>query len=409
MFILYFIATTLLSPFLLIYWGFNKEKRGEIGERLGFGGWNFFINRKKKDVIWFHAASVGELNGIKSLIYKVKTNNPILITVTSSAARLIAREISEHSYFLPIDHPLFIGRIHKLVNPKAIIITETELWPAFIKAAKAPIILVNARISDKTLPRYKKLSFLLRSILNKFTLILTQTERDRERFLLLGSAQEKTKFIGNTKYDQVLKSPDEEINKKFSSKNIITFASIRDDEYQQIIEYISKFNLESNYQYIIAPRHKQYFSDVYTYAKSKGLSTIKWSEAKNSQHLLTSNWNIFIIDTIGDLISFYPISKIVFVGGTLNNTGGHNILEPAQFNLPILFGPSFSNYLEPGNDLLSSENAKIVDSYESFKEAVIFFENKQKINSVEVFNKYLGATKEVLNELKKYLALDKSS
>lgn len=377
-----------------------------IGERLGF------VDKIPVPIIWVHCVSVGEFRAAIVLIDQLIQNYPehrILVTTTTptGSQAVISHYQSEvlHFYF-PFDLPIIVNRYIKKINPKLCILLETEIWPNLVHALNKnsiPVLLVNARLSQRSLEKYQKFApNLAKQTLNKFTTVATQNQNSANRFIELGIDADKVTVAGNIKFDQN-PSIDKALTKKLKTivgkQKIVVFASTHLGEESQIINSYLKFKDDINALLIIIPRHPERFKEVYKLAQKQGISITKRSQNKPCQ-----DCQILLGDSMGEMMNYFDISDVVFMGGSLNNTGGHNMLEPAALAKPILFGPNVFNFAEISSDLLKQQGAmQAQNSDELFEKIVdLLGDEKQRKsmgrNAKKYFKSQQGAVKK-LNQL----------
>jgi len=377
-----------------------------IGERLGF------VDKIPVPIIWVHCVSVGEFRAAIVLIDQLIQNYPehrILVTTTTptGSQAVINHYQSEvlHFYF-PFDLPIIVNRYIKKINPKLCILLETEIWPNLVHALNKnsiPVLLVNARLSQRSLEKYQKFApNLAKQTLNKFTTVATQNQNSANRFIELGIDTDKVTVAGNIKFDQN-PSIDKDLTKKLKTivgkQKIVVFASTHPGEESQIINSYLKFKDDINALLIIIPRHPERFKEVYKLAQKQGISITKRSQNKPCQ-----DCQILLGDSMGEMMNYFDISDVVFMGGSLNNTGGHNMLEPAALAKPILFGPNVFNFAEISSDLLKQQGAvQAQNSDELFEKIVdLLGDEKQRKsmgrNAKKYFKSQQGAVKK-LNQL----------
>jgi len=377
-----------------------------IGERLGF------VDKIPVPIIWVHCVSVGEFRAAIVLIDQLIQNYPehrILVTTTTptGSQAVINHYQSEvlHFYF-PFDLPIIVNRYIKKINPKLCILLETEIWPNLVHALNTnsiPVLLVNARLSQRSLEKYQKFApNLAKQTLNKFTTVATQNQNSANRFIELGIDTDKVTVAGNIKFDQN-PSIDKDLTKKLKTivgkQKIVVFASTHLGEESQIINSYLKFKDDINALLIIIPRHPERFKEVYKLAQKQGISITKRSQNKPCQ-----DCQILLGDSMGEMMNYFDISDVVFMGGSLNNTGGHNMLEPAALAKPILFGPNVFNFAEISSDLLKQQGAmQAQNSDELFEKIVdLLGDEKQRKsmgrNAKKYFKSQQGAVKK-LNQL----------
>jgi len=324
--------------------------------------------------IWIHASSVGEINAISYLVNLfIEKHIPVFITTFTRSglerARMLWGDNAQVSRF-PMDKKSEIKKLVEIVNPKILIIAETELWPNLILETRGiSKFLVNARLSNKSFPKYRKFKGFFSKILKKFDLILAQSEVDRQRFIQLGALPEKVKVLGSLKYDAV-KRPYTVVKRSFHGYSdddiIIIFGSIRSKEEDAVIYSIEKLSKEfENLQFIIAPRHLVRKNFIVQKLKSKDIPYV----------LRTSRERIYrgavlILDTLGELFDFYHIADIAFVGGTLAPYGGHSLIEPAYAGVPVVIGPYYSNMREAAESLIREGATIVVENKEKLYETL---------------------------------------
>ncbi|WXU00796.1 MAG: 3-deoxy-D-manno-octulosonic acid transferase [Catillopecten margaritatus gill symbiont] len=353
---LYNLIGYLLLPVMvlrLIFKGANYRKR--MGERLGF------IEAITADVIWVHCVSVGEFRAAIVLIDALMLqypNHKILVTSTTlTGSKAVIRHYKDkvlHLYFL-FDVFGIVKRYIKKVNPKICLLLETEIWPNLIHALHkngVPTLLVNARLSKKSLAKYQKFPKFSKQILNKLSLIATQNQNSAERFKQLGA--DKVKVTGNIKFDQnpsVDSSISQQLKTLVGNRKVVVFASTHKGEEMQIMDAYLKNPLDA--LMLIVPRHPERFDEVYKLAEKHNLKI-----TKRSDNIPCNDCTILLGDSMGEMMAYFEIADIVFMGGSLSNTGGHNMLEPAALSKPIVFGPNVFNFSEISTGLIE-QNASI--------------------------------------------------
>jgi len=341
-------------------------------ERLGFTD---LTPTPNKDLIWIHAVSVGEVNASIPLLRKLTESYPsaeFLVTTTTPTGsdRLLERMGNKvrHQY-IPLDLPLCINRFLLNWNPKVLIILETEIWPNLINCCKERGIrtaLVNARLSERSLQKYLRFSALISKTISSIDLILAQFESDKERFKRL-SDNINISLCGNLKFDQDIPNEMDSIVKTIRSnwsvngqpRPTLVAASTHPTEEIVIIEAFK--SILTSYPaalLILVPRHLERFKKVYSILKESGLTFAQRSESED----VTESINILFGDTMGELNFLYSVSDVAFVGGSLIDHGGQNLLEPASLGLPIISGPSLRNFQEIAEQLQTGKALSLVKS-----------------------------------------------
>ena len=332
-----------------------------------------------KQYIWLHGASVGEVNVLLPLIREYLKNpdiNLMVSTMTRTGQNYLLDKCKENkeriqSILMPLDFWFIWQKAFATIKPQKIIIAETEIWPAFIYTAaarKIPIVIVNGRISDKSIKTYLRYRFLFSNILKNLNFIYAQSEQDKNRFLDLGVSPTKINMIGNIKNDglrniaQTIKTPLE----FFPKNSRVVFGSLRSKELPFAIESIIKLKtFLSDMKIIICPRHFDWLDDLFKELEKQKI-TYQVS-SKDGLKPKSANITVLVIDQIGLLQKAYHSALSAFVGGTLfPEYGGHNCLEPAALGVPVFHGPHFLEQLDNTNALLAKQGSKIVNTAPEF-------------------------------------------
>jgi len=422
MFIVYdliFMVFALLS--LPVYLFKGKMHRG-LFERLGF-----IPKLAWSRPVWVHAVSVGEVMSVKGLIRELKKAYPgkqIVISTVTATGNQVAKSIADAGIFLlylPFDLSFIVNSVISRVNPCFFVIAETEVWPNLITCLykkQIPIVIVNARISDASVKGYAAVKFLLKSVINKVNLICAQSEQDAQRFKnALGASSGIIKVTGNMKFDFTIPSMHEgaeiALRKDMSvlpSDKLLVCGSTRPGEEEVILKVYKELLREfGNFKLVIAPRHPDRSQEVSSLVSRFGFNSVFISRLPY-ECVSCMTRPVFILDTIGNLLEFYKAADIVFVGGSLVRLGGHNILEPAIFAKPVIFGPHMFNFRDICG-LFLKENAgimvhndaelkvKIAMLLNSPQEARAFGERAR-----ELIRKNQGATSRNIGEIQKVVA-----
>lgn len=347
-----FIVGLLFLPLICL---FGERFRIGLGQRLGFYPREIGRLRSGGPPVWIHAASVGEVRCAGSLTRELRKRFPekkfIVSTFTLTGNRL-ARQITaaDGVIFLPLDHPWIIRRALVTLDPAVLILLETEIWPNLLRLAYGkgvPTLLLSGRLSPKAFRRYLFFRFFFRRALQHLTAIGMQTEQDAERMVRLGVERRKISISGNLKHasfkqDGLQYEIGERQEGQCRPAPLLVVGSSHHGEEEILLGVFAALKQRfPQLQMVLAPRHPQRFSEVEELLKASGLAFEKRSEANGRS---TPHKDIVLLDTIGDLPHFYAIGDVAFVGGSLVNAGGHNLLEPAHFRKPILFGPHMANF-----------------------------------------------------------------
>jgi 3-deoxy-D-manno-octulosonic-acid transferase len=311
-----------------------------------------------RTVIWIHCVSVGEAQAARPLVQGLKTQYPqslIAISTTTLTGQTLARKIFEADaarvFYFPFDWSWVVRRTLRSIRPNIVLVMETELWPGFLRECRKqgiPVALVNGRLSSQSFRRYRFITAFMNRVLSSLDLALMQTEADAKRIRALGMDAAKTLVIGTMKFDAGTQ-PDNDLltttfRERFDLRSpLILAASTHEPEEVLILnsfrQIISKS--ETNPRLIIAPRHPERFVEVCDLLKTSGL---RWARRTAPQSESDKQAEVILLDSIGELRSVYSLASVVFVGGSLAKTGGHNILEPAAVGVPVIVGPHTYNF-----------------------------------------------------------------
>ncbi len=327
-----------------------------IRERFGFFKFPDHFDADRT-TIWLHAVSVGEVSAAQPLVIELKKIYPqhqiFITTMTPTGSEQVRRLFSDsvfHSY-LPYDSSLLLLRFIIKMQPKLLIVMETEIWPNLLSRASdqgIKILLANARLSEKSAKNYSKFRGPVKKLLNQIDRIGAQSNSDSERLIKLGAKPERVTVTGSLKYHMEIRDFDERGEIFFKELSdypgkIITAASTREGEEQKLIITIrSVLKKFPEALFIIVPRHPERFDKVFSLMKKSGLNCALRSSAST----IPEDTEVFIGDSLGEMYSYYSVCDIAFVGGSLVDTGCHNVLEPAAMAVPILVGPSQFNFSE---------------------------------------------------------------
>ncbi|WP_232848960.1 lipid IV(A) 3-deoxy-D-manno-octulosonic acid transferase [Amphritea pacifica] len=352
--LLYSLLFFCLTPLILLkLWMRGRQSpdyRRRWGERFGL------IPRLSGErPIWIHAVSFGETMAIIPLVERLLAEHPqIPVFITSMTPTGSARVQTHfgdrvgHAY-CPYDLPCALSRFHRRVRPRSCVIVETELWPNLIHSCAkrgVPVVVTNARLSARSAAGYQRFSWLTRPMLNEVSRIAVQNRDDGERFISLGFAPDKLQVTGSIKFDIDTPAGASEEAAKLrhawgSTRPVIIAASTHDDEESQLLEVYR--NLKSRYHtllLILVPRHPERFLTIYDQSVKAGLRTCRRSVSPAP----APDCEVYLGDTMGELMTLYSAADIAFVGGSLIERGGHNPLEPAVLGKPVLMGPHVYNF-----------------------------------------------------------------
>jgi 3-deoxy-D-manno-octulosonic-acid transferase len=354
MFILYNLAFLIFAIIWLPVYLFRGKFHKGFSARLGKLPANLNLDRP----IWIHAVSVGEAASVAGLAEELRRLYPdkkfVISTVTATGNKIAKRIAKEGDLvtYLPLDLSWIVRSTIDRINPSIFIIAETEIWPnliRYLRKKNIPVITVNGRISDKSFKGYLGIKLLIKPVLEKVSLFCVQSERDAERFKALGVAAEKVKVTGNMKFDifgKVTVESGQDYRSMLRIKTdekLLVAASTHPKEERIILDVYKELSTKfSGLRLLIAPRHPERAHEIFGLIKRSGFNSARISRIIREPP--KDRRTIFILDTIGQLLNFYSICDIVFVGGSLIKKGGHNILEPAALARPVIFGPNMFNF-----------------------------------------------------------------
>ena len=327
----------------------HAEYRGRLGQRLGF-----VARAAQPSCVWIHAVSVGEVQASAGLVHELRRRHPdlpiVVSTVTptgSQRAHALFKDTVQHCY-LPYDLPGSVRRFLGRIQPQVAIILETEIWPTLyseLGRRRIPLVLGSARVSMKSVGRYRKLATLFRETLSHGILIGAQTPADAERFLAIGAAPERVRATGNIKFDLEIPAAAIEAGASLrrgwgeSRPAWLAGSTHEGEEEAALAAHAAVLERHPDALLVLVPRHPQRFEAVRSLLRKRG---VRFAQRSSGQ-VPRAGDAVFLVDTLGELQMFYAAVDVAFVGGSLVPIGGHNLLEPAVLGLPALSGPHTHN------------------------------------------------------------------
>jgi 3-deoxy-D-manno-octulosonic-acid transferase len=415
-----YLAVIVGAPFWLYRLLTTEKYRHGLRERLGRIPARVLDAVGSRPVIWVHAVSVGEVLAAGRLISDLQARAPdcrVLVSTTTRTSQELARKKygDDRVFYFPLDFNWAVRRYLDAFRPALVVLLETEFWPNFLAACRSrgiPVAVVNARISDRSYPRYLRLRSQWKKILGGLNFALAQTAEDQSRLVAIGMDADRVRVGGNLKFD--VRSPEtaritEEIRNNLPphAKLVVAGSTLEGEESMLVRAWPHIVAAFPEARMVMAPRHPERFTPVAALLKNSGLPWTRRSEWITAPCKLPPG-SILLLDSIGELASVYSLATIAVVGGSFIPAGGHNPLEPAQFAIPVVMGPHYTNF-RGIVETLRAENAVSIAREDQFEEFLIDMLN-QPVEGILmgrraqiVFGREAGATDRALEELLKLL------
>ncbi len=380
---------TVVSPYFVYQAIRYKKYIGTLRQRLGYLPLSFNVDGDES--IWIHAVSVGEVLTARALAAALKRTYPglrLFISTTTIAGQQVARQNVQHVddvFYFPFDLGAIVRRTLRLVKPRLFVMMETEIWPNLLRRCRetgVKTMVVNGRISARSYPRYRLVRPFFGRVLADIDRFCVQNEETRRRLLDLGADPARITVTGSLKFDSLsgytsaappqrgAHGNDRVLRFFRISENrpvIIAGSTMRGEEAAVLDAFAHVRGSATRALLVIAPRHPERFPEVEALAAEGGFRTVRRSELPIDEE---PRADVVVLDTVGELAQLYQIATVVFVGGSLVDTGGHNILEPAIFGRPIVFGPHMQNFEEIARTFLSNGAAVQVETAEDLEQTL---------------------------------------
>ena len=337
-------------------WLLRPRWREGLRERLGGGAVRVARAIAGRQQVWVHAVSVGEVVAVSRLVEELDARlgrGSVVISTTTQTGQQLARARfgSARCFYFPIDLPWVVRGAFRALRPRVLVLAESELWPNVLTECgreRVPAVVVNGRVSDRSLPRYLRLRRLWQPFLKELTLVLAQSAEDARRFVAIGMPEERVRVGGNLKFDarppQAADIVEQLRTRLPQDAKVLVAGSTLDDEERVLLEaWPAICEHVPNAVMVLAPRHPERFARVAALAREKGARVIERSVWDGAP---VSTGSVFLLDSIGELGSVYGLATVAFVGGSLVAAGGHNPLEPARMGVPVVMGPHDENFRE---------------------------------------------------------------
>ena len=422
---MYWLYSALLTALLVVgfpYWIFQMARHGKyragLGERLGWVPRRILATNSAPNsgpAIWVHAVSVGEVLAITELVARLSERFPghrVVVSTTTTTGQKLARALfrEQNVFYFPLDFGFCVRPYLRALRPELVVMAETEFWPNFLRLSKrsgARVAVVNARISDRSLPGYLRFRRWLRPVLENIDLFLAQTSEDERRLVEIGAAANRVRVAGNLKFDVTppvevpLVAQLREALAKTGAEPVLVCGSTMEGEEPLLMRgFENVLASHPKAVMVLAPRHPERFEKVAGLLQRLGTKYWRRSE----WHGEPVSGGVFLLDSIGELASAYSLADLAFVGGSLVAHGGHNILEPAQFGVAIVTGISYQNFRDIVERFLQNQAVRTVGAAELplvFMELVDSPEERKALGqrALETLRQQMGATKRVVEAL----------
>ena len=378
------VAFVAASPYFLYQALRHNKYVGSLGQRLGYLPLSF--NLDLDESIWVHAVSVGEVLSARPLISELRARYPklrvFLSTTTLTGQQLARRSVSDVDavFYFPFDWTFTARRTLNVVKPRLFVMIETEIWPNLLRECRRRrirTVLVNGRISYRSYPRYRMIRPFITRVLGDIDRFCVQGDETARRLADLGADPARVTVTGSLKFDSLQSSPTpgrgrERVLRFFRmppNRPVIIAGSTLKGEEEPVIRAFNRVRTSgANAMLIIAARHPERFDEVERLCRHEGLTTVRRSELPIDAE---PRADAVVLDTIGELAELYQIATVVFIGGSLVRSGGHNILEPALYGKPIVFGPHMQNFGEIADTFLANGAAIQVHSAGELEDTMV--------------------------------------
>lgn len=416
------------SPWWLWRTATTEKYREGLWQRLGKVPAWLKSEGRRRPVIWLHAVSVGEVLAVSRLVGELDRIFPefeLLISTTTRTGQALAGERfgENRVFYCPLDLPWAVRAYLTALRPRMLILAETEFWPNLLNSCfrgQIPVAVVNARISDRSWPRYRMLRRLWEPLLAQVSRGLAQSETDAKRLKAIGCRPDRVTVSGNLKFD-VRAAQEAEATKLLKNwanglRFIVAGSTLEGEEAALLEAWPKLLKVDPQLAMVLAPRHPERFGAVAALLERSGIPWVRRSEWKTgsvwkagSSPKPINPGQVILLDTIGELASVYSLAAVAFVGGSLIPSGGHNPLEPAQFGVPIVMGPHYANFRAITDDLRAHDGIRIATKQDLTRTLADLLEDSAAAAAMgnrarQVFEEQAGATERTVHALEILLA-----
>lgn len=353
------VALVLVSPWLAWQAWRHGKYAHNLSERLGSLPPD--VNAGGRVSLWLHAVSVGEVLAARALVPGLRARYPDLAVFVSTTTRT-GRDVASRQldgidglFYFPLDFAFSVRRVLARIRPQLVMIVETEIWPRLLRECRVrriPVVLINARVSDRSFPRYRAARTVIGPVLHDFRLLCAQSARSAERLGAMGAPADRIVVTGSLKFDALdwtllERGADHPVLRVFGgtgSRPVLLAAStLRGEDPLVLDAFMQLRTSQPDALLILVPRHPERFDEVTVLAQQRDVRVVRRSALVPDSPLSA---DVVVLDSMGELAAVFSLATVVFVGGSLVPAGGHNILEPALFGKPVIVGPSMSNFAE---------------------------------------------------------------
>jgi 3-deoxy-D-manno-octulosonic-acid transferase len=400
-------------------WLLRRRWREGLRERLGGGAARVGHALGGRQQVWVHAVSVGEVVAVSRLVEELDARlgrGSVAISTTTQTGQQLARDRfgAARCFYFPIDLPWVVRGAFRALGPRVLVLAESELWPNVLAECadrRMPVVVVNARVSDRSLPRYERLRRWWRPFLEMLTLVLAQSAEDARRFVAIGVPEDRVRVGGNLKYD--VRPPRstglvEQLRAQLpiGAKVLVAGSTLEDEERVLLEAWPAICARTQNALMVLAPRHPERFARVAALAREQKALLVERSSWRGEP---LAGGSVFLLDSIGELGSVYGLASLAFVGGSLVPAGGHNPLEPARFAVPVLMGPHSENFRDAVELLRGVDALRVVERAGVGQAIATLLADTNATAAMgargkEVFEKQAGATERAVDAVVRLLA-----
>ncbi|MBD3415455.1 MAG: hypothetical protein GF421_13640 [Candidatus Aminicenantes bacterium] len=399
-------------PVYLVKLKILKNEPLHFSDRIGS---NLPLKKREQKSIWIHAVSVGEVMSLQNLVRRIKETHPnwtvYFSTLTNSGFEVAQKKLSfvDELFFVPFDFRVIVKRFFKTFQPNLFVLTESEFWPNLIREAQTHtqgVLLVNGRMSSHSHKRYKWVKIFMKKILFGIDRFLVQTQEDEQRLEEIGGCSSRVQVVGNLKAEiklaemtkQDVISLKQNLNIPPSFKAVVAGSTRNGEERILLSAFAKAMRKRNDIKLIIAPRHIERSGEVVDCCDELGLKAVKKTCLSPEVQ-----WEVLVLDTIGELALIYAVADCVFIGGSLVPWGGQNLLEPAFYSKPVFFGPYMDNFAFFAGEFLKAGAAEIVRNEKDLRRLFCFTEDKKMEDmgkkAKQTLNSLQGATQKTLRAI----------